>query len=262
MKKFLAKLALFATIALILNVFVMNVGFAAKDTEKAKEVVEDSKKSFDEKCKDKPNLPECIEYEAYKEAVHALKGIILVDIKEADQCITDEEVNGGYIITIIEEPLTLEESGETKNEDDFVSRICYRNVISYTDWGKKEHLLAELLRDCEITSAIDDILGQEESKLLKVKASCEQVQAYLSKGGTSLLFGYIGTLYKWAAGMVGLISVVVIIFSGIQISAGGGDTQAIDDAKGRIGKSLAGLAVLFLSGLILYTINPTFFSLL
>ena len=81
----------------------------------------------------------------------------------------------------------------------------------------------------------------------------------LSKGGTSLITGYISTIYTWGATVAGIISVLVIILSGIQLSASAGDSQAVEGAKNRIIKSLLGLAVLLLSGVILYTINPNFF---
>ena len=84
--------------------------------------------------------------------------------------------------------------------------------------------------------------------------------AILAKGGTSFIEAYIGLIYRWAAGLVGLIAVAVIIISSIQISFAGGETEAVNKAKGRIIKSIAGIAVLFLSGLILYTTNPTFFT--
>ncbi len=90
---------------------------------------------------------------------------------------------------------------------------------------------------------------------------CRELQMLLSQSGTIVIFFYINTIYRWAATIVGLISVMVMIFSGIQISTSGGDTEVLSSAKGRIVKSLSGLAVLFLSGLILYTVNPTFFTL-
>ena len=74
-----------------------------------------------------------------------------------------------------------------------------------------------------------------------------------------MLYGYIGMIYTWGASIVGIIAVLIIVISGIQISAGGGDPEAINSAKKRIIQSLSGIAVLFLSGLILYTINPDFF---
>jgi threonine/homoserine/homoserine lactone efflux protein len=67
-------------------------------------------------------------------------------------------------------------------------------------------------------------------------------------------------LYRWAVSIVGIIAVLLMVFSGIQISTAGGDTGKIDEAKNRIMQSLIAIAILFLSGLILYTINPGFFT--
>ncbi len=52
---------------------------------------------------------------------------------------------------------------------------------------------------------------------------------------------------------------MVIILNGIRIAAAGSDDTAVSNAKTRIIQSLAGLAVLIIAGLILYTINPTFY---
>ena len=66
-------------------------------------------------------------------------------------------------------------------------------------------------------------------------------------------------IYRWAATIVGLVAVIVIIVSSIQLSVAGGDSSAVESAKRRILQSIGGLAVLFLSGLILNAINPDFF---
>ena len=63
-----------------------------------------------------------------------------------------------------------------------------------------------------------------------------------------------------AAGVVGIIAVLIIVISGIQISMDQGGGESVTSAKNRIMQSLAGLVILFLSALILYTINPTFFK--
>ena len=90
--------------------------------------------------------------------------------------------------------------------------------------------------------------------------SCRTVGVIEGDSGVSLLSNYVGLIYRWAAAIVGMISVVIIIVSGVQISIAGGDTGKIDEAKKRIIQSLAGLIVLFLSGVILYSINPNFFT--
>ncbi|PIQ79245.1 hypothetical protein COV81_02760 [Candidatus Peregrinibacteria bacterium CG11_big_fil_rev_8_21_14_0_20_41_10] len=97
-----------------------------------------------------------------------------------------------------------------------------------------------------------------ETGVLPTVVYCDKVQAIWADSGVNLLKSYIGFIYRWAAGIVGVIAVLVIMVSGIQISASGG--EAIDEAKGRIVQSIIALAVLFLSGIILYAVNPTFFT--
>ena len=93
----------------------------------------------------------------------------------------------------------------------------------------------------------------------KYLLSCEKRQWIIGVSGAGILKVYVKQLYRWGAVTVGFIAVVTIIVSGIQISISGvsGD---ITSAKNRILQAIAGLVLLFLSGIILYTINPTFFS--
>ncbi|MFA6436132.1 MAG: hypothetical protein WCW30_03285 [Candidatus Gracilibacteria bacterium] len=91
-------------------------------------------------------------------------------------------------------------------------------------------------------------------------ATCTLVQIIRGTSGTGILKTYIAVIYRWAAGIVGIIAVLVIVISGIQISMDQGGGESIGAAKTRIMQSLSGLVVLFLSALILYTINPTFFQ--
>ncbi|GEM_PF-2512545 len=90
--------------------------------------------------------------------------------------------------------------------------------------------------------------------------TCSIQERIEGTSGSGLLANYIGAIYKWAAGIVGIVAVLIMVASGIQISAAGGDSAKLDSAKNRILQSIIGLAILFLSGLILYTINPTFFT--
>lgn len=230
MKKFLAKLALFSIVSLMLISISSAVTYAAESTSTT----------------DKSALAETLS-----------KG--LDDVK-AIPCIVEEKPDGspgpddGWIITIIEEPLNL----EAIVKKDFQSRICYRNYLSFIPPKKSEIVISILATKCS-SNIMNETFSTSEYKDYKVTTSCKPVQVYLSKGGTTLIIGYISSIYKWAASIVGVIAVTVIIISGVQISIAGGDSQAIDAAKGRIIKSISGIVVLFLSGLILYTINPNFF---
>lgn len=182
-------------------------------------------------------------------------------------------IHDGYIYTIIEEPLNLEDTEPDNFKDlskedqpDFFSRICYRNSFSWTTTkadGSKDPNGNEkqdsVLTHEKCSQNAENLSVDSAYKNFQPKFSCQQVQVFFSKGGTSLIEGYISTIYQWGASVIGLVAVVVIIINGVIISFGGGDSSAIDGAKNRIIQALASIAVLFLSGLILYTINPNFF---
>lgn len=93
---------------------------------------------------------------------------------------------------------------------------------------------------------------------------CEDVTMLLTPlatGGAGLLNLYIGLIYRWAAGIVGIIAVLIIVINAVIIIISQGEQGKIDEAKKRIYQSLGGIAILFLSSLILYAINPDFFKL-
>ena len=89
---------------------------------------------------------------------------------------------------------------------------------------------------------------------------CQKVQVYYAKSGAELLYTYMSRIYRWAAGTIGIVSVLFLVVGGIEMSAAQGDSGKIEKAKGRIQQSLAGLVLLFLSALFLFTINPNFFT--
>jgi type IV secretion system pilin len=159
------------------------------------------------------------------------------------------------VITYIEEPFG-EPSKNQSNEEPYIVKRCVRNT-----WVSKDKGLS-------VTQMLDECMGEEKgptdwnpSTNKGDKLYCQEVYAIISDGGTAMISGYIGMLYRWGASIVGLIAVLVIVISGMQIATAGGDSQAIEEAKGRILGSIGGIVVLFLSGLILYTVNPNFFTL-
>jgi hypothetical protein len=172
----------------------------------------------------------------------------ILTIHNGDQCIKEgEKKDKTNIITIVEEPLDI-----TMTNPDFRTIQCTRKTVICGKMDEKGNVKRVSAAELVETSACTP----DE----KTGTSCNEVMVIISKVGPSMIEGYISMIYKWAAGFVGLIAVAVIIISSIQISLSGGDSQAVTNSKDRILKSLAGLAVLFLSGLILYTVNPNFFT--
>lgn len=176
-------------------------------------------------------------------------------------CITPDEVKSGKLIQFIEEPFG-EAKAKNQGDTSFEIRDCARNTLQYNmDIGNGEKKIvttSRLTTQCSTNAA--SIADQNKDGKWNAKFTCQQMQAIISDGGTSFLYGYIGTFYTWAAGLVGIIAVTIIIFSGIQITVSGGEPDAVSNAKSRIIKSLSGIALLFLSALILNTINPNFFT--
>lgn len=89
---------------------------------------------------------------------------------------------------------------------------------------------------------------------------CQTVDAFIAKSGIDLLFTYLNAIYRWSASVIGIVSVFYLVYGGIKIATAGDNTAAIDEAKTKIIQSIAGLVLLFLSAVILYTINPNFFT--
>ncbi len=91
------------------------------------------------------------------------------------------------------------------------------------------------------------------------KSNCSLRQWIIATTGMGLLKIYVKQIFTFGAFAVGAIAVANIILNGIRISVAGvsGD---ISEAKQKITQSLSGIVLLFMAALILYSINPDFFS--
>lgn len=67
---------------------------------------------------------------------------------------------------------------------------------------------------------------------------------------------YITAVYKYAVGVVGIISAVVFMFGGMLYLTAGGDSSRIGEAKSWIVASLTGLVLVLSSYMIIYQVNP------
>jgi hypothetical protein len=154
----------------------------------------------------------------------------------ADECPKVQASNSSGLYVILEEPLGGPDAL-------YCFRVCDLKPASE---GPETMNKCVIKGDC---SKVTDF----------TKQSCQRIQVIHADSGANLIFIYVRMIYLWAAGTIGIVSVFTLVYSGIGISMAGGDSGKIDPFKQRIAQSLMGLVVLFLSGLILYTINPTFF---
>ena len=183
---------------------------------------------------------------------------------DANQCL--KKADNNKITVIIEEPLDIGESNPAESKTEI--RSCTRNTVCVRRIDNEDFECVSYLNkkgsDEKKAFCSPDAAAQMQSKNTADKTvvtlHCSPVQVLLSTSGTDMLFTYIGAIYTWAASITGIIAVLIVVISGIQISAAAGDQQAVTNAKNRIFQALGGLALLFLSGIILYTINPTFFT--
>jgi|WetSurMetagenome_2_1015567.scaffolds.fasta_scaffold118474_3 hypothetical protein len=176
--------------------------------------------------------------------------VVLADAVSCD-ILNDPAQSKDWVITILEEEI----GGATSTAD--VSSpiiICFRETTCNVTKDSKTN---EDVRTCTSTYKSDCVPGGNpgDSQTL-----CQRVQVILAKSGAALLYSYIGLIYRWAAGTIGVVSVLYMVWGGVQISAAGDNAGKIDEAKQKIFQSIAGLILLFLSAVILYTINPNFFT--
>ncbi|MFH0776185.1 MAG: hypothetical protein V1936_01070 [Patescibacteria group bacterium] len=95
---------------------------------------------------------------------------------------------------------------------------------------------------------------------LCAKGSTVWVQIISGSEGMDILSNYTKLIYKFLAGFIGLIAVLMMVVGGIQIATAGANQAGLQSGRNQIFAALLGLTLLFLSSLILYTINPQFFG--
>ena len=117
--------------------------------------------------------------------------------------------------TVIEEPIESDLTNTTK------FRNCVRNTFCIDREDKPGTECVTFLRKAGEGSCSAKAIEYTKGPQEKGKASiyCQQVQLILSDSGTDLIYAYVGGLYRWAASIIGMIAVLVMVISGIQISA-------------------------------------------
>lgn len=171
--------------------------------------------------------------------------------------LANPEKQSGKIITIIEEQIgqptkPSDEKGLDQILNCFRENTCTKldkKMEGETSGNNKPTCVAKYVGSC-------NTLREGDAKVV----TCQRIQAYISDSGANLLYIYVGNIYRWAAGIIGIITVFYIVVGGVEIATAGGDAGKIDSAKERIVRSIMGLVILFLSGLFLYSINPNFFT--
>lgn len=110
---------------------------------------------------------------------------------------------------------------------------------------------------------IGNTTGKEEDELGKCLPA-GKTNTQISFGGRAEFANvgeFILVMYKYLLAIAGILAVIVIIASGVQWTASGGNSEVISSAKKRIGGALIGLFIGYMSYFILSTINPALINL-
>ncbi|MDP4007947.1 MAG: hypothetical protein Q8P68_02030 [Candidatus Peregrinibacteria bacterium] len=102
-----------------------------------------------------------------------------------------------------------------------------------------------------------DAPGESTKITVELNEPIGDVAIVQSETAMGFIVQYLRIMYNYGAAMVGIICVLVIAVSGMQYAF---NSESAEEAKKRIINSLSGLAVLFLSAIFLYFINPNFFQ--
>lgn len=104
----------------------------------------------------------------------------------------------------------------------------------------------EFMRETEFCIDLSEAMG--ENTVIRAESGLE-------------LFGnYVVMIYRYAASILGVIAVLIIVAGGIMISMGGASNEMVNTAKELMMKAVVSLILLFLIGLILKTVNPGFYT--
>ncbi len=81
------------------------------------------------------------------------------------------------------------------------------------------------------------------------------------KGAIVIMEQYVSQIFIYGAGLISVIAVIWIIIGGYEIMFSGASSGEITSGKDKIVKAILGIVLVFLSALLLHTINPQFFLL-
>lgn len=93
-------------------------------------------------------------------------------------------------------------------------------------------------------------------RLMERIGKCDELTG---KPGLDTFFTYFNLLWPWMIGTSAGIAVLMAIVGGIQIIMSGGDPGKRGEGVQRLMNALLGLLMLVFAGLLLNTLNPSFF---
>lgn len=167
---------------------------------------------------------------------------------EKGDCNLGDEVSYVTEVTELIAPDTKIGDGTNKIVTLYAGDCCYLGTLNESSTGYKYNCYDPRTYYFETYNECD---SQAQN--------CQKRQWIIGTSGLNVIKLMVKQIYTFGALTVGSIAVLTIILQGVKISFSGvsGD---ISESKKKIVQAISGIVLLFLSALILYTINPTFFS--
>ncbi|MCX6734098.1 MAG: pilin [Candidatus Peregrinibacteria bacterium] len=192
-------------------------------------------------------------------------------LRNAGLCLTNDEKTN-YITTVLETPIDSPEdraafdanNGVIVNADQTITKRCYRftQILALKASGndKQQSTDQYLIKACPSENDIPEGYGLQSTGDYYDCQEVTVIMSPLEQGGIGVLNVYVSLIYRWVAGIVGIVAVLIMIISGLQIITAQGESEAVSAGKKRIMQAIGGIVLLFFASGILYMINPTFFN--
>ncbi len=167
----------------------------------------------------------------------------------------------GAVITLLDEPLSNENLITVVKVCGYIQNPNNANQITLGRCYEYYSKTCPKSTDDKITQTVKTSKGEDTTNVDKFGYfRCQLKQVIIASSGAGLAQKYLKMIYDFGTTLAGIIAVLIIMINGIKIIVSGSDEAAVSDAKKQITTSLIALAVLFMSGFILYIINPNFFT--
>ncbi len=148
------------------------------------------------------------------------------------------------------------------------ARCWYKDDCITAREGLKSGLTPEEIEKGFVQNAVSQNLckgvHQTETNPIGFCLPSTNAKIKIAIGGQTEFTGlaeFIAFIYKYGMGLAGILSVLVLIFAGVQWIISGGNAETISKAKHKIVGAVIGMVILAAAYTILYTVNPDLVNL-
>ncbi len=146
----------------------------------------------------------------------------------------------------------------------WIEEDCYRARQTYLNLSEQEARNPKAFRQDDTTRQLCKGDIDASGKKIGFCLPATTAKTKIAIGGQTEFTGlteFVAFIYKYGMGVASVLSVLVLIFAGVQWIISGGNAEAISSAKHKIVGAVIGLVILAAAYTILYTVNPDLVNL-